>query len=442
MLKDIAIKKVISYLNSDPDENIPKALDWAEKYLPGVKDDPRFYKIKEAALDENSNWYKLIRSIWDLDEEVRETIIVNFFLNGYLEWKDKRPKLMKKYGCSIPWTILMDPTSGCNLKCIGCWAADYGNKLNLDYETLDSIVKQGKDLGIYVYLFSGGEPLVAKNRILKLCEAHPDCLFVSFTNGTLIDEDFAKEMLRVKNFIPTISVEGFESATDFRRGNGTFKKIEEAMDILRDHKLPFGASCCYTSENIDSLSSEAYFDWLVEKGAKYAWFFTFMPIGVNSTSELMARPEQREKMYHAIRDFRKTKPLFTIDFWNDGEYVHGCIAGGRNYLHINANGDVEPCAFIHYSNINIKENSLIECLQSDLFKEYQAGQPFNDNHLKPCPLLDNPGRLQQMVHKSNAKSTDMEAPEDVDDLTEKVLDAAKNWSPTADKLWEQSQKNK
>lgn len=442
MLKDIAIKKVISYLNSDPDENIPKALDWAEKYLPGVKDDPRFYKIKEAALDENSNWYKLIRSIWDLDEKVRETIIVNFFLNGYLEWKDKRPKLMKKYGCSIPWTILMDPTSGCNLKCIGCWAADYGNKLNLDYETLDSIVKQGKDLGIYVYLFSGGEPLVAKNRILKLCEAHPDCLFVSFTNGTLIDEDFAKEMLRVKNFIPTISVEGFESATDFRRGNGTFKKIEEAMDILRDHKLPFGASCCYTSENIDSLSSEAYFDWLVEKGAKYAWFFTFMPIGVNSTPELMARPEQREKMYHAIRDFRKTKPLFTIDFWNDGEYVHGCIAGGRNYLHINANGDVEPCAFIHYSNLNIKENSLIECLQSDLFKEYQAGQPFNDNHLKPCPLLDNPGRLQQMVYKSNAKSTDMEAPEDVDDLTEKVLDAAKNWSPTADRLWEQSQKNK
>lgn len=442
MLKDIAIKKVIGYLNSDPDENIPKALDWAEKYLPGVKDDPRFYKIKKAALDENSNWYKLIRSIWDLDKDVRETIIVNFFLNGYLEWKDKRPKLMKKYGCSIPWTILMDPTSGCNLKCIGCWAADYGNKPNLDYETLDSIVKQGKDLGIYVYLFSGGEPLVAKDRIFKLCEAHPDCLFVSFTNGTLIDEDFAKEMLRVKNFIPTISVEGFESATDFRRGNGTFKKIEKAMDILRDHKLPFGASCCYTSENIDSLSSEAYFDWLVEKGAKYAWFFTFMPIGVNSTPELMARPEQREQMYHAIRDFRKTKPLFTIDFWNDGEYVHGCIAGGRNYLHINANGDVEPCAFIHYSNLNIKENSLIECLQSDLFKEYQAGQPFNDNHLKPCPLLDNPGRLKDMVHKSNAKSTDMEAPEDVDDLSAKVLDAAHKWGPTADKLWEQSQQNK
>ena len=442
MIKDYAMKKLIGYLNSNPDENIPKAVAWAEKYLPGVKDDPSFHKIKEAALDKNSNWYPLIENIWDLDEGVRETILVNFFVNGYINWKDKRPKMMKKYDCSIPWTILMDPTSGCNLKCIGCWASEYGNKLNLDFETLDSIVRQGKELGISVYLFSGGEPLVAKDRIIKLCEAHPDCLFVSFTNGTLIDEDFAKEMLRVKNFIPTISVEGFEDATDFRRGNGVFKKIEEAMDILKKYKLPFGASCCYTSQNVDSLSSEAYFDWMIEKGALYAWFFTFMPIGVNSTTDLMVRPEQREQMYHAIRNYRKTKPIFTIDFWNDGEYVHGCIAGGRNYLHINANGDVEPCAFIHYSNVNIKEHTLVECLQSDLFKQYQSNQPFNDNHLKPCPLLDNPGMLQKMVHASGAKSTDMEAPENIDDLSAKVKNAAEAWSPTADKLWAESQSKK
>ena len=152
----------------------------------------------------------------------------------------------------------------------------------------------------------------------------------------------------------------------------------------------------------------------------------------------MVTPEQREKMYHKIRGYRKTKPIFTIDFWNDGEFVNGCIAGGKYYLHINANGDVEPCAFIHYSNMNIKEHSLIECLQSDLFMQYQKGQPFNDNLLRPCPLLDNPGKLSGMVHESNAKSTDMEAPEDVDELSKKTLEAAKAWAPTADKLWNES----
>lgn len=88
--------------------------------------------------------------------------------------------------------------------------------------------------------------------------------------------------------------------------------------------------------------------------------------------------------------------------------------------------------------MNIKEHSLIECLQLDLFMEYQKGQPFNDNLLRPCPLLDNPGKLSGMVHESNAKSTDMEAPEDVDELSAKTLEVAKAWAPTAEKLWNES----
>lgn len=94
---------------------------------------------------------------------------------------------------------------------------------------------------------------------------------------------------------------------------------------------------------------------MIAWGAKFCWFFTYMPVGVDAVPELMVTDEQREYMYHKVREFRKTKPLFTIDFWNDGEYVKGCIAGGRSYFHINANGDIEPCAFIHYSDSNIRE---------------------------------------------------------------------------------------
>lgn len=101
--------------------------------------------------------------------------------------------MRKIHNCNIPWLILMDPTSACNLHCTGCWAAEYGNKLNLTYEELSDVVKQSKELGVYFYMFTGGEPLVRKNDIIKLCEEHHDCQFLAFTNGTLVDEAFARK---------------------------------------------------------------------------------------------------------------------------------------------------------------------------------------------------------------------------------------------------------
>lgn len=261
-------------------------------------------------------------------------------------------------------------------------------------------------------------------------------------NGTLIDDAFADEMLRVKNLVPAISIEGFEEATDFRRGEGTYRKVIEAMTRLKERKLLFGISCCYTSKNVEVIGSEEYFDSMIDMGAKFAWFFTYMPIGAAAVPELIATAEQRKFMYEQIHKFRKTKPLFTMDFWNDGDAVGGCIAGGRGYCHINANGDMEPCAFIHYSDSNIKEKTLLECYQSPLFMAYRRSQPFNDNMLRPCPVLDNPGRLTQIVEESGARSTDLESPERACDYCNRCVPAAEKWAPVADELWNSLPKKK
>ena len=439
-LEAFGLKKALGYLDSNPEENVPKVLNWVRKF---DKDD--FYHnayemVEEALKDPSNNWYKLIMSLYsDIDTGVRKKMFENFLINSAILGSRQKNKCEENYNCNIPWAILMDPTSACNLHCTGCWAAEYGNKLNMSYETLDSIIEQGKKLGTYMYIYSGGEPLVRKDDIIKLCEKHNDCEFLAFTNGTLIDEKFADEMLRVQNFVPAISIEGFEEETDFRRGKGTYQAVIRAMEILKNKKLPFGASLCYTSKNADTIGSEEYIDDLIAKGCKFAWFFTYMPVGVDAVPELMATAEQRKFMYEQIRKFRGTKPLFTMDFWNDGEYVNGCIAGGRCYLHINANGDIEPCAFIHYADSNIKEKTLLEAYQSPLFMQYRRNQPFNSNMLQPCPLLDNPGRLAKMVEESGAESTDMTHPENVEELGEKCLKAAENWAPVAAEIWEKSE---
>lgn len=438
-LQSFGIKKVLDYLDSDPDTNIPKILGWIEKFDKDGEIENQLKAFRNVITNPEGNWYKLIKSLWtDIDHDVRKTIFENFIINATIIGGKRQRKVREENNCNVPWAILMDPTSACNLHCTGCWAADYGNRMNMDLETLDDIINQGKSLGVYMYIYSGGEPLVRKKDIISLCEKHKDCTFLAFTNGTLIDEAFADEMLRVKNFVPAISVEGFEEETDFRRGKGTYNAVLNAMAILKSKKLPFGISCCYTSKNAEIIGSEKYFDEMIENGAKFAWFFTYMPIGKDAVPELLATAEQRKYMYHKIREFRNTKPLFTMDFWNDGEYVGGCIAGGRNYLHINANGDIEPCAFIHYSDSNIRNKTILEALKSPLFMQYHKNQPFNSNHLRPCPLLDNPGRLTEMVEKSGAKSTDMQYPEDPHSLSAKCEEVARKWAPVADELWKQN----
>lgn len=438
----LGLTKAFDHLYKDPENNLPQLMDWADKFAKGQFQGQRA-AIRKAIEDPENAYYPYVRHIIrDVDPEVMKTAAVNFFINANLVAGPIQEELRAKYNCNIPWAILLDPTSACNLHCVGCWAADYGNKLNLTFEELDDIVSQGKEMGVYFYLFSGGEPLVRKKDIIRLCEKHNDCMFTAFTNGTLIDEEFADEMLRVKNFAPAISLEGFGEATDSRRGVGVYEKVLQAMKILHDRKLIYGISCCYTSANYEAITSEEYWDMIIENGAYFVWYFHYMPVGVDASQELLLSPEQREFVYHRIREYRSRKPLFAIDFQNDGEFVNGCVAGGRRYLHINANGDAEPCAFIHYADSNIREKSLLDIMRSPLFMAYHDGQPFNENMMQPCPMLENPAKLRAMVEKTGAKSTDMQSPETADHLCAKCDSYAACWAPKAEEIWEARKEEK
>ena len=434
---DVALKR----LNKDREKGLLQIIDLAQKFM-GDNFKPEAYEGAKAIVQNpDHKWMKFVNTMLDeLDPNVAKMTALNLGFEAAFYGTKTIRKMRQVHHCNIPWLILMDPTSACNLKCTGCWAAEYGNKYNLSYEDLDSIIEQGKELGIHAYLMTGGEPLVRKKDIIRLCEKHQDCAFHAFTNGTLIDEEFCEDMLRVGNFIPSISIEGFEEQNDGRRGNGHFEKVMHAMDLLKEHKLLFGTSICYTSKNYKTVTSDEFLDLLISKGVRYTWYFHYMPVGNDASTELLLNPEQREYMYHRVREIRDWtggKEIFAIDFQNDGEFVHGCVAGGRCYCHINPIGDVEPCVFIHYSGANIREKSLLECLKQPLFMAYRDNQPFNDNMLRPCPMLENPEILQEMIKETGAKSTDLQSPESAEHLCSKCEAYACEWKETADRLWKE-----
>ena len=400
---------------------------------------PEAYDRLRATFSKEGKWTTFFNNLIDrVDLDYLKGLFMSFgFEAGFTGFQETR-KSAKKYGCGIPWVILFDPTSACNLHCTGCWASEYSRQLNLTYEQMDKMVTEAKELGIHGFVLTGREPTVRKKDIFKLAQKHNDCGFMLFTNGTLVDQEFCDEMKKSKNIVLSMSIEGKEEATDSRRGQGVFQKVMDTMDLLRKNGLVYGVSICYTHQNYKAVTSDDFLDFLIDKGVAFAWYFHFMPVGMDATPELMPTPEEREYMYHRIREIRGYeggKPIFCMDFQNDGEFVSGCIAGGKYYCHINPNGDVEPCVFIHYSSANIKEKSLLECLQQPLFKAYQANQPFNENLLRPCPMLENPEKLQAMVAATGAKSTDMTEPETAEHLCSKCENYAKEWAPYADKLW-------
>lgn len=435
-LKLWGFQQVLHYIHKEPQANMEKAVGIARKLAPGE------YKhqvdaVEDVIKDQDSANHQFVMKILEqTDEKVFDTFATNFMMGSLLSAETQK-KAKEKYQCNVPWTILLDPTTACNLKCVGCWAAEYGKSLNLSLEEIDSIIEQGKELGIYFYIFTGGEPLVRKKDIIEICRKHKECEFLMFTNGTLIDEEFADTMLELANLVPALSIEGSEETTDARRGEGCYQKVLKAMDILRARKLPFGVSICYTAQNYKAVTSEEFVDFIIDKGALFAWYFHFMPVGNDTSSDLLLSPDQREHVFRTLRGYRTKKQIFFMDFQNDGQYVGGCIAGGRTYLHINANGDVEPCVFIHYSDSNIREKTLIEALQSPLFMAYKEGQPFNQNMLQPCPMLENPKLLREIVQKTGAASTDILEQESVDHLCAKCDDYAAAWAPKADELWEE-----
>ena len=444
----LAFSKAIDVVLKDVDKNreeaIVKIVDLMQKYMGDEKLDLDYDNIRKMIRDKDGAFNKYINKVLDeIDPHVLKTAALNLGYEAFFHGTKTIRKMREVHQCNVPWLILMDPTSACNLHCTGCWAAEYGNKLNLTFDEMDNLIKQGKELGIYLYMFTGGEPLVRKADIIKLCEKHNDCAFLAYTNGPLVDEAFCNEMLRVGNLYLAISLEGFEAVNDLRRGNGVYGKVMHAMDLLKENGLIFGTSICYTSKNIETVTSDEFVDLMVDKGCRYAFYFHYMPVGNDAAVDLLPTVEQRTYMRTRVREIRKLttgKGLFTMDFQNDGEFVGGCIAGGRNYFHINANGDAEPCVFIHYSGANIRTHSLLEILHQPLFMAYRDNQPFNENHLRPCPMLENPEILQRMVKETGAKSTDLQSPESVEHLCGKCEQYAKNWQPRADELWAQTPK--
>jgi len=280
----------------------------------------------------------------------------------------RRRAASEERGLHVPPFLIHSITAACNLRCVGCYAnlLHRKDRRELDNERLDRLFEELEALGSSVVLLAGGEPL-CRPGLFEMTAAHRRILFLLFTNGSLLDHETVEILRRQRHVIAVLSIEGDESQTDARRGDGQHARVLASMERLKQRHVFFGTSTTLTRKNFELATSEPHLHDLIERGCRLFYYINYVPVQPG-TDDLQLDPSQVRALEERLTRYRRRLPALFIAFPHDEVALGGCLAAGRGFLHINAYGDVEPCPFSPYSDTNLRDHSLEEALSSPLLQ--------------------------------------------------------------------------
>ena len=433
-IKHAAFEKTLDYLLEDPERNATKIMDMLDKVAPADLFPSQRTAFRNA-IDQQSNWHQLITRVLELNPAMRNDFIKTFLVDGNLMAWPKQETMREKHRCNVPWAILMDPTSACNLHCTGCWAAEYGHQENLSYDELDSIIRQGTELGTYVYIYTGGEPLVRKRDLIALCETHPDCSFLSFTNATLIDEEILPRFAAREELHSRHQRGRLRGSNRWTPRRGHVPKVVRAMRLLKQHGLPL-------RRLVLLHVSQRRFHRL--RGVLRLDDRPGRPIRLDI--HLHARRRGRARRTHgASRPARTPLPLRPRDAQQETAVhprlpkrwrVRGRMHRRRTtlfaYQRRRRRGAVRVRALRQREHTR---DDVARCPEiSDLHAVLRAAA-VQRQLAAPCPILENRDVLADMVETAGAHSTDLQAKESARDLCAKCTRSIEEWEPVAERIW-------
>jgi len=313
-------------------------------------------------------------------------------------------KRRRRQGEYFPPFLYISVVNSCNLRCQGCWVDVAAPQQTLDLAAMNRLIGQAKAAGNSFFGILGGEPFMHP-QLLEILAAHPDCYFQVFTNGHLITDEVAKELRRMGNVTPLVSVEGSEIVSDQRRGRlGVLSKTMTGLDNCLANKLLTGVCTSLCQTNIDDLLNEAWVDRLISMGVMYCWFHVYRPVGPDANPQLALTPEQQRRARQFVVDMRAKKPIGIIDAYYDHRGQALCPAATGISHHINPWGDIEPCPIVQFAKESVHDERPLR----ETFRESAFLHDFRElaaSATRGCIVLERPDLLQQLVVKHSARDT-------------------------------------
>mgnify|MGYP006285103829 CR=1 FL=1 len=310
--------------------------------------------------------------------------VVDYQREAYL-----RRRSFEERGVHVPPFMILSVTNRCNLNCVGCYAKKLQDQkgAEMDDGTMNRILGEARDLGISVILTAGGEPLIRKG-LLDTISRYPEIVFPLFTNGTMLSETMVRRIKEMKNVVPVLSIEGERDLTDRRRGEGIYETIRRGSMLLKDSSVFWGVSVTVTRENFHTVTSEEFIENLCGRGCHLFFFVEYIPVS-EGTEDLEPTMEQRKELLELSGEMKERFPGIFICFPGDEEEFGGCLSSGRGFVHINPQGELEPCPFAPYSDTDLKRIPLEKALGSRLLAMIRENHDKIEETSGGCALWKN-----------------------------------------------------
>ena len=342
------------------------------------------------------------RMLTETDPRVLWTFGWNFGVKGVRSVQKFKRRL--KRGEHFPPFLYISIINSCNLRCQGCWVKVDGPRHFIDAERMHRLINEAKAHGNSFFGILGGEPFMHP-QLLEILGAHRDCYFQIFTNGHLITDAVARELRRLANATPLISIEGTAAVSDTRRGRSdVLERSLAGLDAATRHRLIVGVATSVCRTNIDDLVSEAWLRHLIGRGVHYVWYHTYRPVGENASPDLALTPAQVLRVRRFVVEMRARLPLAMVDAYWDADGQALCpMATGISH-HINPWGDVEPCPIIQFATETIDDpRGIYDVLNhSPFIRDFRETAA---RTTRGCIVLERPDLVRELVERHQARDT-------------------------------------
>jgi MoaA/NifB/PqqE/SkfB family radical SAM enzyme len=274
----------------------------------------------------------------------------------------------------------------------------------MSIETIEKLVSEAVSMGVFLFIITGGEPYM-RPEMFSIYRRYRQALFITVSNGTLIDEACAERIAACGNIIPVLSIEGTEALTDAKRGRGTYQKVINAMARLKRRKILFGFSSVLTAHSIDVLGSKTFIETMLRQGCSVGFYNDHVPFEQEDYADLPAE-EALSDFRSRLAVLRRSYPLVLVHLPDD-EYDENnrCTAVKDGAVHVNAQGFAEPCPFAHYARENVMFSSFRQVLSSPFLSAIKKHPNALEKGAVGCALACKQQLLAELAEKTGAVPT-------------------------------------